>query len=100
MSYGSQEKERCTNYFSKSVFFSSVVRTWCIGTSVWCVMLTKRSASENSSSRNWLDIATITYRYSVPDQSSERLEGTTDLAGRGGHISWKDYDASFYALLF
>lgn len=31
-------------------------------------MFTKRSASENSSSRNWFDIATITYYCDVPDQ--------------------------------
>jgi len=51
---------KSTNYLSKRVFFSSEVKTWCIGTSVWCVMFTNRSASENSSSRNWLDIATMT----------------------------------------
>ena len=42
------------------VFFSSDVKTWCIGTNVWWVMFTRRSASENSSNRNWFDIATIT----------------------------------------
>lgn len=48
------------DYFSRRAFFSSGVRTSCRGTRVWWTMLTRRSASENSSSRYWADMATIT----------------------------------------
>ena len=54
-----------TYYFSSKAFFSSADSTSCLGTRVWWVILTRRSASENSSRRNWAAIATITCEKSM-----------------------------------
>lgn len=80
-----------THYFSSNDFFSSGVKTSWRGTSVWWVMFTRRSDSENSSRRYWAAMATMTCTRNDRDRGIRETEWISPFAPKESYFQGKQW---------